>query len=147
MGEAEAQNEHRHRLGATATSLDCAARNLAASRKLSKEVELTLRKVREGLSLFAEYWNKTVQALVRGPASRAFAGSRAPPAYRLCTAYQLPEAASPCDLARWEGSSLFAPWCLSQKGSLARPAKQQYAARTPQCGLCLCIPVASDHTT
>ena len=122
MGEAEAHNEHRHRLLAWDASFDCAARNLAVSRKLSREVELTLRKVREGLSLFAEYWNKTVQALVRGPASRAFAGSPAPPAVRLCTAPRLPEAASPCDLARWEDSSILAPWCLSQEGSLARPA-------------------------
>ena len=73
MGEAEAQNEHKHRLLAWDATLDCASRNLAASRKLSREVEMTLRKVREGLSLFAEFWNKTVQALVRGPASRAFA--------------------------------------------------------------------------
>ena len=85
MGEAEAQNEHRHRLQAWDASLDCAARNLAASRKLSREVEQTLRKVREGLSLFAEFWNKTVQAPVRAPVGRARAGSRARAAKRLCT--------------------------------------------------------------
>lgn len=95
MGEAEAHNEHRHRLLAWDASLDCAARNLAASRKLSREVEQTLRKVREGLSLFADFWNKTVQALVRAPAGRTLAGSCAPPANRLCTAYQLPEQPHP----------------------------------------------------
>ena len=85
MGEAEAQNEHRHRLLAW-DSLDFAGRNLAASRKLSHEVDQTLRKVLRSSQLFAEFWNKTVQALVRAPAGRALAGSLAPPANRLCPA-------------------------------------------------------------
>ena len=95
MGEAEAQNEHRHRLLAWDATLDCAGRNLAASRKLSLDVEKTLRKVREGLSLFAEYWSKTVQALVRARAATALAGCLAPPANRLRTARQLPEQPHP----------------------------------------------------
>jgi hypothetical protein len=65
MTEAELHAEHRRALLAWDATLDCASRNLAASKKLSREVEQALRKIREGLGVFNDYWNKTLQAPAR----------------------------------------------------------------------------------
>jgi hypothetical protein len=75
MTEAELHAEHRRALLAWDATLDCASRNLAASKKLSREVEQALRKIREGLGVFNDYWNKTLQAPVRPAWAARFAES------------------------------------------------------------------------
>lgn len=67
MTEPELNADPRRALLAWDALLDCASRNLAATRKLSREVEQALRKIREGLSQFDDFWNKVMQAQVNTP--------------------------------------------------------------------------------